>query len=274
MIDVSVPLINTWYNLYTLSSIATTKSLVVTNKTSAVISLSKSALQPINIDDDYVLYPGQTIVVPAGSIPTWVLARNAGDILVQELIGDGILPYSTVTLQPDLYTSSLEYYRRLRVDIGSTGFFRGLEFRTFKELSISQGTTYTIRAVVPINVILLEQGLEVDAGSLRIRTYIGGTAGGTYSETLPIVARNSMSEIPQPPYVSQVVFTAGGTQTDGTLVDVHRRVVSNATATQATIGGALGFERGLAANTYYVKFENIGTGTVTGTTSFAWEERP
>ena len=36
----------------------------------------------------------------------------------------------------DLLTSEREKYRRVRVDVGQTGFFDGREFRTFKEISI------------------------------------------------------------------------------------------------------------------------------------------
>jgi hypothetical protein len=84
-------------------------------------------------------------------------------------------------------------FSRVKVDAAQTGFFRGREYRSFKELSIATGTTYVIQVVVPVNTIL--QGLEIDAddGYLRMATVVGGVAGGVFSETLPIFNRNNMT---------------------------------------------------------------------------------
>lgn len=164
--------------------------------------------------------------------------------------------------------------RRLRVDIGQTGFFAGKEFRTFREFSIAAGQALTLKFVVPINVILEQQGIELDSGSLRITNSVGGTPGGTFSETLPVLGKNNMSERPTPLYTPQVVVTAGGTITGATALDVHRVVAATATAQQSTVGNIVGDERGIAANTYHVTYENFGSGAATGTLWFIWEERP
>lgn len=164
--------------------------------------------------------------------------------------------------------------RRLRVDIGQTGFFAGREFRTFREFSIAAGQTLVLKIVVPINAILAEQSMELDSGSIRITNATAGTEGGTFSETLPVINKNNMSERPTPLYTPQIVFTAGGTHTDGFIFDIHRTVAATATAQQSTVGNIIGDERGVAAGTYYVRYENFGTGTATGTLWFIWEERP
>ena len=164
--------------------------------------------------------------------------------------------------------------RRLRVDIGQTGFFAGREFRTFREFSIAAGQTLVLRIVVPINAILSEQSVELDAGSIRITNASGGTPGGSFAETLPVIGKNNMSERPLPLYTPQIVFTAGGTHTGGFIFDIHRVVAATATAQQSTVGNIIGDERGVAAGTYYVRYENFGSGTATGTLWFFWEERP
>lgn len=164
--------------------------------------------------------------------------------------------------------------RRLRVDIGQTGFFSGREFRTFREFSIAAGQTLVLRIVVPINAILLEQSVELDSGSIRITNAAGGTEGGSFAETLPIIGKNNMSERPTPLYTPQIVFTAGGTHTGGFVFDIHRVVAATATAQQSTVGNIIGDERGVAVGTYYVRYENFGSGAATGTLWFFWEERP
>ncbi len=163
--------------------------------------------------------------------------------------------------------------RRLRVDVGQTGFFSGKEARTFREFNIGAGLTLVLKFVVPINVVLMQQGVELDAGSIRITNSVGGTPGGTFSETLPVLPKNNMSDRPAPFYVPQVVVTAGGTITGETALDIHRVVAATATAQQSTVGNVVGDERGIAANTYHVEYENFGSGSATGTLFFIWEER-
>lgn len=163
---------------------------------------------------------------------------------------------------------------RYRVDIGQTGFFAGREFRTFREFNIAAGATLVLKIVVPINAILLEQSIEIDDGSIRITNASGGTPGGTFSEILPVIAKNNMSERPTPLYTPQITFAAGGTHTGGFIFDVHRAVAASATAQESTVGRTVGDERGIAPNTYYVRYENFGSGAATGTFWFIWEERP
>lgn len=165
--------------------------------------------------------------------------------------------------------------RRVRVDVGQTGFFAGREFRTFRELNIAASTTLVIKAVVPINVILFGLKASIESGQLRLATVAGGTPGGSFSETLPIFGRNNMSERPEPFYVPQVVLTAGGTHTDGTEIDVLR-LKANANTNQAsTVGAEGGDERGVAAATYHFRLQNLSaTDAVVGVFSARWEERP
>lgn len=198
--------------------------------------------------------------------------------LLKKLVdmGDGTYAEKTVAQPPfDLMTDGgTGPSRRLRVDVGQTGFFAGKEARTFREFSIAAGTTLVVRIVVPVNTILMEQSLELDSGSLRITNASGGTPGGTFSETLPVIGKNNMTDRPAPFYVPVTVFTAGGTHTGGFIFDIHRAVAATATAQQSTVGSRVGDERGVAPGTYYVRYENIGSGAATGAFWFIFEERP
>jgi len=165
--------------------------------------------------------------------------------------------------------------RRWRVDVGQTGFFGGREFRTFKELNVAASTTYVIKAVVPINLILFGLTVSAETGHVRLATVVGGTEGGTFSETLPIFGRNNMSERPTPFYTPVVVLTAGGTHTGGTEIDVVRVKTNNNQNQSSTVTGEGGDERGVAVGTYYFRLENLSaTDAIVGAFSARWEERP
>lgn len=164
---------------------------------------------------------------------------------------------------------------RVRVDVGQTGFWLGREFRTFKQLNLATGTPYIVKVVSPVNFILQALDLTIESGTIEVDIYVGGTEGGTFSETLPVFGRNSMTDRPSPFYTPQIVITAGGTHTGGTLLRVARLKVANATAQQQTIGigGGGGDESGNPPGTYYLRMTAIET-PVVGIINAYWEERP
>lgn len=181
------------------------------------------------------------------------------------------------------YTSDrLCGFERLRVDVGQTSFFEGREFRTFKELNIAAGATYVVRAVVPLNIILFGLEVSIDQGWLRVGTYVGGTPGGTFSETLPILGTNNMTPGTEHRrnysgniYTAQTVLTAGGTHTGGTELDVLRIKTADNTTFGSSVGAAPNDERGVSANTYYFRLLNLDAmDPVTGTFKARFEERP
>lgn len=162
-------------------------------------------------------------------------------------------------------------YARLRVDVAQTGFFAGREFRTFRRLSIPAAGSLVVRAVVPIDVILFALSLELVDGWVDLETVTGGTPGGVWGETLPIFRRNNMSVTPV--VVPQVVLTAGGTHTGGTILDAMAARASGATAQASSVGNGITDERGIAHGTYYFRLTNPGSGTATGVWRAWWEER-
>jgi len=176
------------------------------------------------------------------------------------------------TLPAGLMTLGDAPNSRIRVDVAQTGFFDGREFRTFRRLSIAAAGTLVVRAVVPINVILFKLALEMVDGWADLETRAGGTAGGTFAETLPIFKRNNMTNAPA--YTGQVVLTAGGTHTGGTVLDVIAARASQSTAQASSVGAVTSDERGVGPGTYYFVVANPGSSTATGVWRAWWEERP
>lgn len=159
--------------------------------------------------------------------------------------------------------------RRIRVDSNQTGFFAGREARTFREWTAPATATYVIKAAVPIDIILMKLQVTADQGSARVQTVVGGTEGGTFSETLPTIRANTMSNAPA--YTPQVSLTAGGTHTGGTILDVLRVNTDSNTNRSATVGGTEDDQRGVGANTYYFR---LTLDAFVGVFRARWEERP
>ncbi|MNQ72238.1 hypothetical protein D3C85_869370 [compost metagenome] len=201
--------------------------------------------------------------------------------MVQPITGT-ISPFSAVDLPHDLYTSSTEGYRRLRVDVGQTGFFRGKEFRGFFEFNIPAGQVQTFKFTSPVNFILIEQNISVDAGSIRFQAFgsTGVTEVATFATPLLVVGKNRMTEREFPYYVPQVTINTHSAPvalnsdiTGGTVVEVVRVVAANATAQQQSVSGGAQTERGLPAGSYYLRLHNFGSGAATGVYAIVWEER-
>lgn len=157
---------------------------------------------------------------------------------------------------------------RLRVDVGEAGFFEGREFRIFRQFTTGQ----TIRIVTPINCILAGLTLSLSAGYVTLSTYAGGTEGGTFAETIPVLPRNSMTERPTPYYTSQITWTTGGTHSGGTLLDVLELKTDSNTNRAVSVGDEVGDARGVGPGTYYYVLTAIEPSV--GTLHVRWEERP
>lgn len=179
-------------------------------------------------------------------------------------------------------TDKLSGFERLRVDVAQTGFFEGREFRTFRELNIAASATYVVKVLVPINIILMSLGVDLDQGYLRIGTYLGGSEGGSFSEILPAIGANNMAaginrrrSATGALYASQLGLTAGGTHSGGTELDVLRVKTAGNSNQGSSIGTESDSVRGVAANTYYIRLLNLSaTDAALGVFSARWEERP
>lgn len=162
--------------------------------------------------------------------------------------------------------------RRLRVDVAQTGFFAGREARTFHEFSVLSGATLVVKAVAATDVILMDLIVELNSGEVKVYTVTGGTEGGTFSTTLPIIGTNTMSSVPSPAYEHQMVITAGGTHMDGTVLDEIWLDAGLNPAKESAVGGSTASVRGVPAGTYY--FRITASADSTGVFKARWEERP
>ena len=268
---ITIPSNTEYTNLYTLSGFAAGTSLLVTNSTSSTLFLIQSETQPADSSQSFPVVSGQTTLVQANAYPIWIRG-NTGPVIVQSLL-ETVVPFTGVDLPHDTWTWNAEGLRRLRVDAGQTSFFNGRQFRTFKELSIPVGTSYVVSVNVGVDTVLFDVNLSIDAGSVRLKTYVGGTPGATPTETVPVIPKNTIPSTPA--YTSQnSLLGLQTTFTGGVLIDVVRVVSANATAQQTSVGSSSFSERGIAPNpNYFWVFENFGVGTATGVFSSFWEER-
>lgn len=172
--------------------------------------------------------------------------------------------------------------RRLRVDVGQTGFFARRTWSLNYEFGSANpiaATPLVFRFTIPVNFIINAHTLSLDQGGITLRTYEAsqGVAGGTFSTTHSPVSENSMTE--KAPYVFQAQIASGGTFTPNVgqapLTPLRVRT-SGATAQQSSVGGEAVSEKGRAPGTYYAVLARMTgvAGDCTGVYSVVIEERP
>lgn len=198
---------------------------------------------------------------------------DMGDGSHAELVATKQLPGSTaaITLPTNLVTGTTK--PRVRVDVGQTSFFEKREFELFREFATATTATYVLRVVSPVNFVLQELDMQLEAGSARLRTFSGGTPTGAFSETLPYVAANTMTETP-PAYAPQIVITAipsGGSLAGGSPIRVTRVKAADNSNFAASVGATPDLVAGRAPGTYYLVLElSAAIGVLKGRI----EERP
>lgn len=239
----------------------------ISNLSGAQLYVRVATELPTSLDGSVPLTVGMSVQLAPGE--TLYARAYDRDGLIQvdpELV--------TVASPPlDMLTDNGGNYMRLRVDPDQTSFWQGTQYRTFREINIANAATEVLKIVVPVNTVLYDVSLTLDAGAIRLRTVSGGTEGGTFSTALPILRKNTMTDAPVIP--AQNIITTGGTHTGGTDIDVIRLVVANATAQQTSVGSKAFDQRGVGPGTYYWKLQNIAaSGAATGVFSSFWEERP
>lgn len=185
--------------------------------------------------------------------------------------------HATVVLaQPPLnlltsdHNSDLYGVPRLNVEEGSTAFWEGREFRSFLEFNIASGQTRTIKADVPIDVILYALRIDLISGSLKVETIASGTEGGTFSTPMTIIKTNELTD--SPAYTNQVTLNTGGTVTGGALRDVFRVQASGQGSQAQAVGAGGEGQRGAPPGLYYYRLTASGNGASVGVFKARWEE--
>lgn len=172
--------------------------------------------------------------------------------------------------------------RRLRVDVGQTGFFGRRMWSLNYEFAAANpiaATPLVFRFTVPVNFIIHAHSLSLDQGGLTLRTYSAaqGVEGGVFGTVHTPVSENSMTE--KAAYAFQTQIVSGGTFTptlgQAPLTPLRVRT-ANATAQQSSVGGEAVSEKGRAAGTYYAVLSRMTgvSGDCTGVYTIVIEERP
>lgn len=262
-----------YYNLYSVADFEMTESLIVSNRTSSQIHLQSSMTKP-EANSGFALWPGEDALVHRSDVPTWIRGTPLGKVIVQPLTST-ITPFTGIELPQDLYTSKREGFRRIRVDVGQTGFFEGREYRAFTEFDISSNDKRVYRVDVNLNTILFGVELIIDNGGARLLTVRDGTPSGIPepTESVTIIPKNRMSVAPVVPNQNNITLI-GSDLTGGNIIDIVRLSTTGSSSKQASVGGQVADERGVAVGTYYYVLENTSNGPLTGTFKLFWEERP
>lgn len=277
---VTIPSSTSYSNLNTLASISVSKSFVITNHTSGLVSIIVSPTQPADDARGVPIYTTQTFYVEESDTIVWVKGV-AGKLVIQDT-AEIVSPYSVTNLPRDVWTSNQEGFRRLRVDVGQTGFFEAREFRMVRKVSIPAATPLVFRFTSAVDFILFEQSIDCSEGDIEYYAWRStqGTAGGTFTPlAVPPIAKNISSfyrDYGGDRYLTQVSLATGGTftPTDANVyVDYDRAKTSGSTAQQTSVSGGDDTVRYLAAGTYYLKLTSLN-GTSVGRFAIAWEERP
>lgn len=170
----------------------------------------------------------------------------------------------------DLLTSKREGARRVRVDIGQTGFWENREFRLNEPITTGGKI---IRVTAPINFVLQLQQIVSNDGEVTMKAYRAddGVAGGTWEESNYYAANNQMSD--RPAYTGAVTIATGGTFTPTNALLYKEKLTAksaSATAQASSVGSNAVKERGLPPDTYYLVFSGGGAGDY----NLLLEERP
>lgn len=268
---------NTYVDLNTELGIPTGTSVSITNNTTANVYVVKGLVIPAI--EGQVIPPNATVrVQQANGYKVWVKG-SVGSIFVQTQ-HQADAPFTLADLPSSRYTSDMEGFSRLQVDVGQTGFFEGREFRVVRKLTVAAGTPLTWKFTSAHDFILFQQHMDASEGDLEFYAWRSDnvTENTPFNTAIPILGKNISSEyrdFGSGRYVSGVSINAGGTITilnSNNYADYDRAKVSGATGQQFSIPGTDNTSRYLAAGTYYLQFTSL-SGTSVGRFILAWEER-
>lgn len=182
---------------------------------------------------------------------------------------------------------------RVKVDTGSTGFYRGFEFRAYVPINLTSTESLVVQVVAPVNFILTKQRLQLVRGTLQAKAYVNAVASGLpATPNAKSIGRNRMSDVPGfPDEISSAIYvprlevrygktptaalnTASAEEVDLLMVHTGTQQGNQSSHPVAEEGEV----RGLPAATY-----NIMIGPIPGITNadgpigkyeLIWEERP
>lgn len=159
---------------------------------------------------------------------------------------------------------------RLFVETGNHAFDEGHQFFTFHEFNIDIGATKVIKVVITSDTLMRDFFVDLVVSNLRVEIVAGGTEGGTFGTTLPLMKTNMMAQAPSA--ASTSTMTTGGTLTGGTTLDLFLLYAGNNTNQSTRQYGGEQFPVGFPAGTYYVRMQNTGSAAAIGLFKARWTE--
>lgn len=252
---------NQFLNLTALGNANT--RLILQNQGRDVLYIFKQSSQPTEDSPCFRLFNWQSQEVDNSAGDIWVAAQQETQLFTTPSTN---LYANYGDIPPDLYTSTKEGFRRIRVDTGQTGFFDGRMFELNRKIT----SPIVFRFVSPVPFILHAQSVSCSDGDIEMFAWDQSqvTVGGTWTPT-PFWRQNENNTT----YNSQVTISQGGSIVVNDLNhyrDYARVKAPSATAQQTTVTGRPSSERYHNAGTYYI--QHLGTGV--GSYYINWEERP
>lgn len=254
---VSIPTEDSYYNLYTLASLAGTKSLLITNNSSSPIHVIQAISLPLVDTDSFPLYVGKTILIQGNEVPIWVKG-STGPIVVQDYT-DTIIPFSGI--DPRVYAGTQAFTTQSFIEANCKNGVQ-YELGTYDAAFLvgSNRDFVVVTGSLPILVkarLFSFTGDEISTTVYQNPVYTGGTPT-PYFNLSTINPVPGLATILAAPTVTSV-----GTQRSPTY-----RLLGNlpqggqAVQTTDASGGAPELERVLAPNSTFL-FRTTNTGTVT-----------
>lgn len=254
---VSIPSTTSYFNIYTLSGFASTKSLILTNNTSSPVLVLQASVPPLASTDAFPLYIGQTILIQGNTDPIWVKG-GSGPLVVQDYT-DTIVPFNSI--DPRVYAGTQALTTQSFIEANCKNGVQ-YELGTY-DAAFLVGTSREFILITGAKPILVKARLfsftgdEISTTLYQNPTYTGGTAVPYYN----------LSTINPVPGLATILGTPT-VSNPGTQISPTYRLLGNlpqtgqAVQTTDASGGTPELERVLAANSVFL-FRTTNTGTVT-----------
>ena len=159
---------------------------------------------------------------------------------------------------------------RIFVDAGNVNPVENRQYFMFHEFSVPAAGTEVVKVVIAGNTVMNAFSIKVMSGKARVEIVAGGTAGGTFNQSIPVFPVNGMTTAQ--PRASTTVMTSGGTLTGGTTMDLF--LVNTGDNVNQSTGIAVGedFAIGFPAGTYYIRITNTDNSATSGLVKALWTE--
>lgn len=172
-----------------------------------------------------------------------------------------------------VYSGLREVLRSFRgallVQAQSMGFWRGRQFRAYKEFNLPGNASVTMRLVASAPFLLTDQTLRLIGGDARAVIRVGATPDGTFA---PLPTVNPKFRIGMEPVSTISISELTGTLAGGSEREVLLCAASTGGSTKTGLGETeLAAWRGLPATTFYITI-TAGANGATGIYAIEWED--